>query len=211
MSTIVVCRFHLTLQERNQDPTRTSSLPSFLITTFHDAMHYAVQEEFGNLHLDWSPRLGPSEEIEDRENLRLDTDTGIELREYPGAKGDTESTEMWSVPPGECRRPSDLLGIIKLLNFRGLDSNGAGLICFPAYLASCIWCRFGVRRDVFQVCYILPEVYAEKQRFLLHHFYHIATHVRYRGTATYPSRHRVNNAKLLMFQIQLFLIFVALL
>ena len=54
MSTILICRFHLDLQRRNDHPnTKTTwSLPPVSIGSFHVAtrkMHDAVMAEFGNV------------------------------------------------------------------------------------------------------------------------------------------------------------------
>jgi hypothetical protein len=51
LSTILSCRFHLTLQERRQDPNSNSKLPSFVITSLNpltQRMYNSLSEEFGD-------------------------------------------------------------------------------------------------------------------------------------------------------------------
>lgn len=74
LSVIVICRFHLTLQERNQQRLqRTVSSYSFVITTFHDAaekLHNLKVEGFGDSSLGRSLHTGTTnDKIEDQQHL----------------------------------------------------------------------------------------------------------------------------------------------
>ena len=96
-SVIVVCRFYLTLQESDQQAqSNTPSLP-FIITSVNDAaegLQDAIVEEFGERHL--YPFLGAStseEEIEAQQNPEPTTDAGIDLHEFPLARGDIGDIE----------------------------------------------------------------------------------------------------------------------
>ena len=88
---VIVCRFHLALQERNQQrPQRSVSSHPFTITTFHDAverLHGAVVEEFGDFDLN-QPLLTKDETVDHQNPPQLITDTGIESHESLLAPGE---------------------------------------------------------------------------------------------------------------------------
>ena len=91
---MIVCRFHLTLQDRNKHAQSSISSSEFVITSVHDAaqmMHDAMVEQFGEHHS--NPSLGAAsgvsaEEIEDQQNPESATDAGIDIHEFSWATGD---------------------------------------------------------------------------------------------------------------------------
>jgi hypothetical protein len=85
---IIICRFHLTLQERHNQ-LHSPSLPTLSLTSFHavrQTVHNAIVAEFGNPHLsqDFS-----AETLEDGVTGQEPTEearpAGIELDEFPWA------------------------------------------------------------------------------------------------------------------------------
>ena len=81
LSTIIICRFHLTLQERNQHPNGSLTQPSAHLSSFRAAVktvHNAVLDEFGDLRLRESLRTGTSED--DQEIAQPNADDQIEYQ-----------------------------------------------------------------------------------------------------------------------------------
>ncbi|KAF8496637.1 hypothetical protein JB92DRAFT_2834577 [Gautieria morchelliformis] len=85
LSVIVICRFHLALQERVAHPNSTTHSSQHLITSFHAAtrkIHNSLMDEFGDLSIE---EIGTSEAIEPHreDNPSSEEVTAMELEEIP--------------------------------------------------------------------------------------------------------------------------------
>ena len=90
LSVIIICRFHLILQERHRHPNGTSSSPSLPGSSFRAAAqraHNAVVEEFGDSDMSRSVSAKVSEAVETQEDPQITPAGGIELDEFPWATG----------------------------------------------------------------------------------------------------------------------------
>ena len=76
--------------ERHHHPNGSSSSPSLPMSSFRAAAqraHNAVVEEFGGSYLSRYLSTGVSEAVENLDDPCLTTDAGVELQEFPWAKG----------------------------------------------------------------------------------------------------------------------------
>ena len=90
LSTIIICRFHLALQERHRHPNGSSSSPSLPGSSFRAAAqkaHNAIMEEFGDSYMSRSLGKEVSEAVGAQQDPRIATEEGVELVEFPWATG----------------------------------------------------------------------------------------------------------------------------
>ena len=156
MSVIIICRFHLTLHERNQSPNMISSLRLPLKSSFHDVaprVHNSIVEEFGDSHM--YPSTGtvtPVEEAENHQNTRRTTDGWIELCEFPWAAGEIGDTRtVGLVASGEHQLPSSscyfyIKELCRIWNCRSLtnssfDTMKLMITIYPGELRSALVCN----------------------------------------------------------------------
>ena len=94
---IIICCFHLTLQERHSQ-LHSPSLPTLSLTGFHavrQSVHNAIVAEFGNPHLSQDVSAETLEDgVTDQESPKEAKPAGIELDEFPRAILGTGEVQM---------------------------------------------------------------------------------------------------------------------
>ncbi|KAF8575118.1 hypothetical protein K439DRAFT_1545665 [Ramaria rubella] len=104
LSTIIICRFHLDLQQRNDYPNGSNTSHSLPLNSFHavtERIHRAVVDEFGDLSFNES--FGTEVSQEDIELQEIQSPSGvaeIDLQEFPWAGGDIGGEEAGLVASG---------------------------------------------------------------------------------------------------------------
>ncbi|KAF8574289.1 hypothetical protein K439DRAFT_1624441 [Ramaria rubella] len=104
LSTIIICRFHLDLKQRNDHPNGSNTSHSLPLGSFHavtERIHRAVVDEFGDLSFNES--FGTEGEQEDIELQDMQFPSGaaeIDLQEFPWAGGDIGDEEAGPVASG---------------------------------------------------------------------------------------------------------------
>ncbi|KAF8585215.1 hypothetical protein K439DRAFT_1616156 [Ramaria rubella] len=104
LSIIIICRFHLDLQQRNDHPHGSNTSHSLPLGSFHavtEKIHRAVVDEFGDLSFNES--FGTEESQEDIELQDIQSASGgaeIDLQEFPWAGGDIGDEEAGPVASG---------------------------------------------------------------------------------------------------------------
>ncbi|KAF8574284.1 hypothetical protein K439DRAFT_1624440 [Ramaria rubella] len=105
LSVIIICHFHLDLQQRNDHPNGSTTSHSLPFGSFHavkERIHRAVVDEFGDLSFNES--LGTEAPQEDIELQAIQSPGGvaeIDLEEFPWAGGDIGDEEAGPVASGE--------------------------------------------------------------------------------------------------------------
>ncbi|KAF8579778.1 hypothetical protein K439DRAFT_1620311 [Ramaria rubella] len=101
---IIICRFHLDLQQRNDHPNGSNTSHSLPLGSFHavkERIHRAVVDEFGDLNFNES--FGTEGSQEDIELQAMQSSSGvaeIDLQEFPWAGGDIGEEEAGPVASG---------------------------------------------------------------------------------------------------------------
>ncbi|KAF8579746.1 hypothetical protein K439DRAFT_1620293 [Ramaria rubella] len=104
LSIIIICRFHLDLQQRNNHPNGSNTSHSLPLGSFQavtERIHRAVVDEFGDLSLNES--FGTEGSHEDIELQEIQSSNGvaeIDLQEFPWAGGDIGDEEAGPVASG---------------------------------------------------------------------------------------------------------------
>ncbi|KAF8575528.1 hypothetical protein K439DRAFT_1623529 [Ramaria rubella] len=104
LSTIIICHFHLDLQQRNDHPNGSNTSHSLPHGSFHavkERIHRAVVNEFGDLSFNES--FGTEGSQEDIELQAMQAPSGvaeIDLQEFPWAGGDIGDEEAGPVASG---------------------------------------------------------------------------------------------------------------
>ncbi|KAF8573868.1 hypothetical protein K439DRAFT_1624751 [Ramaria rubella] len=104
LSIIIICRFHLDLQQRNDHPNGSTTSHSLPLGSFHavtERIHRAVVDEFGDLSFNES--IGTEGSQEDIELQNMQSPSGvaeIDLQEFPWAGGDIGDEEAGPVASG---------------------------------------------------------------------------------------------------------------
>ncbi|KAF8585206.1 hypothetical protein K439DRAFT_1616151 [Ramaria rubella] len=104
LSVILICHFHLDLQQRNEHPNGSNISHSFPLSSFHavtERIHRAVVDEFGDLSFNES--FGTEASQEDIELQAIHSPSGvaeIDLQEFPWAGGDIGDEEAGRVASG---------------------------------------------------------------------------------------------------------------
>ncbi|KAF8579753.1 hypothetical protein K439DRAFT_1620294 [Ramaria rubella] len=106
LSIIIICRFHLALQQRNDHPNGSNTSHSLPLGSFHavkERIHRAVVNEFGDMSFNES--LGTEEDIELQAMQSPSGVAEIDLQEFPWAGGD--------IGDGEARPVASDSGILR--------------------------------------------------------------------------------------------------
>ncbi|KAF8579557.1 hypothetical protein K439DRAFT_1524119 [Ramaria rubella] len=104
LSTIIICHFHLDLQQRNDHPNGSNTSHSLPLGSFHavkEKIHRAVVDEFGDLSFNDS--FGTEGSQEDIELQDMQSPSGvaeIDRQEFPWAGGDIGDEEAGPVASG---------------------------------------------------------------------------------------------------------------
>ncbi|KAF8574550.1 hypothetical protein K439DRAFT_1624232 [Ramaria rubella] len=104
LSVILICRFHLDLQQRNDHPNGSNTSHSLPLDSFHavkERIHRAVVDEFGDLSFNES--FGTEGSQEGIELQAMQSPSGvaeIDLQEFPWAGGDIGGEEAGPVASG---------------------------------------------------------------------------------------------------------------
>ncbi|KAF8585187.1 hypothetical protein K439DRAFT_1616140 [Ramaria rubella] len=104
LSTIIICHFHLDLQQRNNHPNGSNTSHSLPLGSFHavtERIHRAVVDEFGDLSFNES--FGTEGSQEDIELQAMHPPSGvaeIDLQEFPWAGGDIGDEDAGPVASG---------------------------------------------------------------------------------------------------------------
>ncbi|KAF8583644.1 hypothetical protein K439DRAFT_1617348 [Ramaria rubella] len=105
LSAIIICHFHLDLQQRNHHPNGSMTSHSHPLNSFHavtERIHRAVLDEFGDMSFNES--FGTEGSQEDIELQAIQSSNGvaeINLQEFPWAGGDIGDEEAGPVASGE--------------------------------------------------------------------------------------------------------------
>ncbi|KAF8579741.1 hypothetical protein K439DRAFT_1620291 [Ramaria rubella] len=105
LSLIIICHFHLDLQQRNDHPNGTNTSQSLPLGSFHavtERIDRAVVDEFGDLSFNES--FGTEVLQEDTELQEIQSPSGVAeigLQEFPWAGGDIGDEEAGPVASGE--------------------------------------------------------------------------------------------------------------
>ncbi|KAF8574282.1 hypothetical protein K439DRAFT_1624438 [Ramaria rubella] len=104
LSVILICHFHLDLQQRNDYPNGSNTSHPFPLGSFHavtERIHRAVVDEFGDLSFNES--FGTEVSQEDIELQAVQSSSGVaevDLQEFPWAGGDIGDEEAGPVASG---------------------------------------------------------------------------------------------------------------
>ncbi|KAF8572533.1 hypothetical protein K439DRAFT_1625716, partial [Ramaria rubella] len=105
LSVILICRFHLELQQRNDHPNGSNTSHSLPLGSFHavkERIHRAVVDEFGDLSFNDSFGTEGSQADIELQALQTSSEVAeIDLQEFPWAEGDIEDEEAGPVASGE--------------------------------------------------------------------------------------------------------------
>ncbi|KAF8576834.1 hypothetical protein K439DRAFT_1622558 [Ramaria rubella] len=104
LSVIIICHFHLDLQQRNDHPNGKNTSHSLPLGSFHavtERIHRAVVDEFGDLSFNESFVTEGSQEDIELQNMQSPSGVAeIDLQEFPWAGGDIGDEEAGPVASG---------------------------------------------------------------------------------------------------------------
>ncbi|KAF8579755.1 hypothetical protein K439DRAFT_1620295 [Ramaria rubella] len=104
LSVILICRFHLDLQQRNEHPNGSITSHSLPLGSFHavtERIHRAVVDEFGDLSFNESFGTEASQEDIELQDMQSPSAAAeIDLQEFPWAGGDIGDEEAGPVASG---------------------------------------------------------------------------------------------------------------
>ncbi|KAF8579100.1 hypothetical protein K439DRAFT_1526109 [Ramaria rubella] len=104
VAVILICHFHLDLQQRNDHPNGSNTSHSLPLGSFHavtERIHRAVVDEFGDLSFnECFGTEAPQEDIELQDMQSPSGVAGIGLQEFPWAGGDNGDEEAGPVASG---------------------------------------------------------------------------------------------------------------
>ncbi|KAF8579117.1 hypothetical protein K439DRAFT_1620803 [Ramaria rubella] len=104
LSVIIICHFHLDLQQRNDHPNASNTSQSLSLGSFHavkERIHRTVVDEFGDLSFNGSFGTGASQEDIELQGIQSSSGVGeIDVQEFPWARGDIGDEEAGPMASG---------------------------------------------------------------------------------------------------------------